>query len=144
LIIRRIISAKRIINFRSPKERKMGGKIKSIHNGKMRVGIPEGQKVYVYAKKFPDSLKKSKDYKKYDWLGNFGFKKKSNDKKVTGKFDKSYEIQVEDRPNKKLVYWNGKKKKTVKFSGKNVKNINKVKYRIAKLRMGDPPIGWAL
>lgn len=118
----------------------MGDKIKSIHDGKIKIGIPPGHKVY--EKKFPKSLKKSKDFKKYDWLGNFGFKKKSNGKKVTGKFDKSYEIQVKNRPNKKLVYWNGKK--TVKFSGTKVKKIGYGKYRTAKLKMGDPPIGWAI
>lgn len=116
----------------------MGDKIKSIHGGKMRVSIPAGYKVY--EKKFPKKLKNSKDFKKYDWLGNFGFKKKSTGKKVTGKFDKSYEIQVEDRPKKKLVYWNGKK--TVKFSGTKVKKIGYVKYKTAKLKMGDPPVGW--
>ena len=116
----------------------MGDKIKSIHGGKMRVGVPDGYQVY--EKKIPKKLKESKDYKKYDWLGNFGFKKKSNGKKVTGNFKKAYPIQIKNRPKKDLVYWNGKK--TVKFTGTNVKKVGKVKYRNAKLKMGDPPIGW--
>ena len=118
----------------------MGNKLKSIHCGKMRVSSPAGYKVY--EKKIPKSLKKSKDYKKYDWIGNFGFKKKSSGKKVKCDFDSSYEIQVENRPNKCLIYWNGKK--TIIFSKTQVKKEGKVKYRTAKLKMGDPPVGWAL
>ncbi len=118
----------------------MGDKLKSIHKGKMRVSSPAGYKVY--EKKMPKSLKKSRDYEKYEWIGNFGFKKKSNEKKVKGNFDKSYEIQVEDRYEKDLVYWNGKK--TVKFSKTKVKQVGKGKFRSAKLKMGDPPVGWVL
>lgn len=118
----------------------MGDKLKSISCGKLRVSSPKGYKVY--EKKIPKSLKKSKDYKKYDWIGNFGFKKKSNGKKMKCDFDKSYEIQVENRCDKDLVYWNGKK--TVRFSKTKVKKVGKIKYRIAKLKMGDPPVGWVL
>jgi hypothetical protein len=121
------------------KERNMANKIKSVHGGKMRVGVPEGHQVY--EKKIPKKLKESKNFKKYDWLGNFGFKVKSTGKKVTGNFNKSYEIQIENRPKKDLVYWNGKK--IVKFTGTKVKKVGNVKYRTAKLKMGDPPIGWA-
>lgn len=117
----------------------MGDKLKSIHGGKMSVGVPEGHQVY--EKKIPKKLEESKDFKKYDWLGNFGFKEISTGKKVTGNFKNSYQIQIEDRPKKDLVYWDGKKIK--KFTGTKVKKVGDVKYRTAKLKMGDPPIGWA-
>lgn len=118
----------------------MGKKFKAINRGKMKVSSPKGFEVY--EKKMPKKLKKSKDYCKYKWLGNFGFRKISNCKKVKGDFEKSYEIQVEDRYEKDLVYWNGKK--TVRFKKTKGKGIGKVNYRVAKLKMGDPPIGWAL
>jgi hypothetical protein len=116
----------------------MGDKIKSIHGGKMKVGVPEGYQVF--EKKFPKSLKNSKDYKKYDWIGNFGFQTKKSGKKVKGNMPKSYEIQVKNRSKKDLVYWNGKK--TVKFKNAKVKQVGKMKVRSVKLKMGDPPIGW--
>lgn len=116
----------------------MGDKIKSIYGGKMKVGVPEGYQVY--EKKFPKSLKNSKAFKKYEWIGNFGFQIKKSGKKVKGNMPKSYEIQVENRPKKDLVYWNGKK--TVKFKNAKVKKVGKMKVRSAKLNMGDPPIGW--
>ena len=116
----------------------MADKMKSIHGGKMKVGVPDGYQLY--EKKFPKSLKDSKDFKKYDWIGNFGFQKISSGKKVKGDMPTSYEIQVNDRSKKDLVYWNGKK--TVKFSKSKVKNVGKQKVRSAKLKMGDPPVGW--
>ena len=117
----------------------MGDKVKSIAGGRMKVGVPDGYQVY--EKKFPTSLKDNKAYKKYDWIGNFGFQKKSSGKKVKGNMPKSYEIQVEDRSKKDLVYWNGKK--VVKFPKAKVKKVGKKKFRSAKLKMGDPPVGWA-
>lgn len=117
----------------------MGKKMKSIAGGRINVSVQEGYKVY--EKKFPQKLKDNKDYKKYKWIGNFGFRKKSSGKKVKGDMPKSYEIQVEDQKNKKLVYWNGKK--IVKFKGTSEKKVGKKKFRSAKLKMGDPPIGWA-
>jgi len=117
----------------------MGDKMKSIAGGRITVGVQQGYKVY--EKKIPKNLKDSKDYKKYTWLGNFGFQKKSSGKKVKGNMPKSYEIQVEDKSKKKLVYWNGKK--AVKFSNAKVKKVGKKNFRSAKLKMGDPPIGWA-
>ncbi len=113
----------------------MGKNFKSMKGGKLRVSIPKGYAVY--KKDFPNSLMNSNDYNKYSWVGNFGFKKKSSGKKFTGNFKKAYEIRVENRSNKDLVYWNGKM--TIKFSGTEVRN----KYKIAKLKMGDPPVGWA-
>jgi hypothetical protein len=117
----------------------MGTKTKSILKGKMNVGIPSGYQVY--EKKIPKSLKDSKAYNKYDWIGNFGFRVKSSGKKVKGLMPKSYEIQVKDQAKKDLVYWNGKK--IVKFKNSKVKKVGNVKMRSAKLKMGDPPVGWA-
>jgi hypothetical protein len=116
----------------------MGNKLKSIHGGKIRVSVPDGHEVY--EKDFPKSLKDSKDFTKYDWLGNFGFREKSTGKKVKGDFKSSYEIQVKDRPKKDLVYWNGNQ--VVKLSGSKVIKEGKLEYRTAKLKMGDPPVGW--
>ena len=99
----------------------MGDKIKALHGGKLKVGVPDGYKVF--EKKFPNSLKNSKDYKKYNWIGNFGFQEKSSGKKVKGNMPKSYEIQAEDKSKKDLVYWNGKK--TVKFKNAKVKKVGK-------------------
>jgi hypothetical protein len=52
----------------------MGDNMKSIAGGRMNVGVQKGYKVY--EKKYPKSLKNSKDYKKYTWIGNFGFQKR--------------------------------------------------------------------
>ncbi len=117
----------------------MADKIESIHGGKLKVGVPDGYQLF--EKKFPKSLKDSKDYKKYDWIGNFGFQEKKSGKKVKGNMPKSYEIQAEDRSKNDLVYWNGKK--TVKFTKAKVKKVGNKKFRSAKLKMGDPPVGWA-
>jgi hypothetical protein len=117
----------------------MGDKMKSIAGGRMNVGVPEGYEIY--EKEIPQKLKDSPDYNKYTWIGNFGFQEKSSGKKVTGDMPKSYEIQVEDKANKNLVYWDGKK--VVKFTGTTEKKVGDKKFRSAKLKMGDPPIGWA-
>ncbi len=118
----------------------MGGKMKFIFDDKIRVSVPKDYEVY--EKDFPAKLKESEDYNKYYWVGNFGFRKIKGGEKKKGNFGQSYTVQVKyrkNRPNKKLVYWNGKK--TKKLSGTKV-NVKKVKYKTAKLKMGDPPVGW--
>ena len=117
----------------------MGKKMKSVYGGKITVEVPEGYKVF--KKDYPKSLTKSKDYGKYKWIGNFGFQKDSG-KEVKGDMPKSYEIQVKDRSKATLVYWDVKKKKTIKLKNAKTKKVGKMKMRSAKLRMGDPPIGW--
>ncbi len=116
----------------------MAAKFKSILNGKLNVEVLDSYEVF--EKGFPQSLKDSEDFNKYDWIGNFGFREKSSKKNVKGLMPKSYEIQVEDRSNKDLVYWDGKS--TVKFKDAKVKEVGNKKVRAAKLKMGDPPVGW--
>ena len=117
----------------------MANKGKSIHSGKMRVVVPTGYKIY--EKKMPKSLKESPDYKKYNWIGNFGFTDDKTGKKVKKNLKADYEVQVKKNGNRKLVYWDGTK--TVKFKSPKKKKIGGSNYITAKLRKGDPPVGWA-
>jgi hypothetical protein len=130
-----------IKKFRSlnQKESFMAKKGKAIHKGKMRVVVPSGYKVF--EKKIPRSLKDSPDFKKYDWIGNFGFTDNETGKKVKKNLKADYEVQVKKNGNKKLVYWDGEK--TVKFKSPKQKNIDGIDYITAELRKGDPPVGWA-
>lgn len=116
----------------------MAKKGTSIHKGKLRVVVPSGYEIF--EKKMPQSLIDSPDYKKYEWIGNFGFTDKESGKKVKQNLKSSYEVQVKKKGNKKLVYWDGTK--TVKFKSPKQKTIGGSNYITAKLKKGDPPIGW--
>jgi hypothetical protein len=116
----------------------MAKKGKSIHKGKMRVLVPTGYKIF--EKNMPNSLKESPDYKKYKWLGNFGFTDNETGKKVKKNLKANYEVQVKKKGNKKLVYWDGTK--TVKFKSPKQRKFGGSNYTTAKLKKGDPPIGW--
>jgi hypothetical protein len=117
----------------------MAAKFESILKGKLNVEVPDSYEVY--EKGYPQSLKDSEDYTRYDWIGNFGFREISSKKNVEGLMPRSYEIQAGERSNKDLVYWDGKK--TVKFEDAKVKEVGNKNVRSAKLKMGDPPVGWA-
>lgn len=118
----------------------MAKKGTSIHEGKISVLVPSGYEVF--EKKMPKSLKDSPDYKKYTWIGNFGFTDTVTGKKVKQSLKSSYEVQVKKEGNKELVYWDGKK--TVKFKSPKQKKIGGSNYITAKLKKGDPPIGWTV
>ena len=93
-----------------------------------------GGKVIVIAghdaqeKPLPDGLDPN-----YEWIGNFGLQ-------TTGTTTTDYEILVEKKGNKKIVWWNGTK--AVPFpTPKSAKRDNK-DYISVRSNLVDPPIGY--
>jgi hypothetical protein len=112
--------------------------MKSFKQGKLRVKTPDALDDYeVVEKEHPASLVNSPDYNLYDWVGNFGLKNFKGKKAPT-----AYEVQLEEKPGKQVVYWDGEK--TVIVDGKNLRDVTDGgrKYKAFSLDLGDPPIGW--
>ena len=113
-------------------------KTKSFKQGKLRVKTPDALDVYeVVEKEHPASLRSSPDYTLYDWVGNFGLKGFKGKKTPA-----AYEVQLEEKPGKGVVYWDGTK--TVQVAGKDLSDVTDGgrKYKAFSLDLGDPPIGW--
>lgn len=74
------------------------------------------------------------------WINNFGLKPKGSSKFAPGKVDDDYEILLDKEAGKTLFYYDGVIKPFEPSDlGQPTDKPDKV---AAKLRLGDPPIGW--
>jgi hypothetical protein len=113
-------------------------KEKSFKQGQLRVKTPDALDAYeAVEKEFPASLLQSPDYNLYNWLANFGLKGFKGKRTPA-----TYEVLLEEKPGKQVVYWDGEK--TVIVSGKALRDVSTAgrKYKSFDLDLGDPPIGW--
>jgi hypothetical protein len=114
-------------------------KMKSLREGQLRVKTPDALDAYeVVEKAFPASLLQSPDYARYEWVGNFGLKGFKGNKAPA-----AYEVQLEEKPGRKVVYWDGGK--TVVLGAKDLTDVSEGgrKYKAFSLDLGDPPVGWS-
>jgi hypothetical protein len=111
-------------------------KTKSFKQGQLRVKTPDALDTYEFVEKpLPASLRNSPDYTRYEWVGNFGLKDFKGNRTPA-----PYEVQLEDRPGKGVVYWDGQK--TVPVKALSDVSDGGRRYKAFSLDLGDPPIGW--
>jgi len=80
-------------------------------------------------------------YDKYEWMGNFMIIDK-NRNPVHDRLPESYKVMVEKVSGKEeLVCWDGSK--IVELKRERDAKRNGREYGVAKLDLGDPPVGWA-
>jgi hypothetical protein len=109
--------------------------------GKIIIDFPPGLPNHdVDDKEIPDMLLRP-PYDIYMWVGNFRI---TDDKggPAPPRLPIPYKVLVEKVNGKdKLVYWDGQSVKPLPIEGQATRGGRK--YAVAKLDLGDPPVGWA-